>query len=86
MQRNAEGRADVGGGKRIGDVPPRDVGRPAVTAPGGEASEPAGDVSQRDARSEDVTRCQNGIPCLTMYRRHGDRDDGRRRRRRRARQ
>ena len=57
MQRDAERRADVRGGQRVGERDrPRHVGRPSVAAAGGQAPEPAGDVAERDARREHVAR------------------------------
>ena len=57
MERDVQGRADVGCRKRIGERDgPRHRRRPAVAAAGHEASDPPDHVPQRDARGEHVAR------------------------------
>ena len=77
VQRDAERRADVGGGQRVGEVTAHgtSVGL-AVAAAGGEAAEPAGDVAERDARREHIAgRPERQAVSGDVPEGHADRED-----------
>ena len=77
MQRDAERRADVGRGERIGERDrPRHRRRLAVAAAGEKTSEPPDDVAERNARREDVARRPQRQPdAADVPERNDDGDD-----------